>query len=738
MRFQAAKVSFLRYLKGTDLSKAYLLAFAAVIPITLANYYNNLSVGIAMAIGVLLCAPSDVPGNLRHRFFGMLFAAFFGVFATLCIGYTKPFVWVNLPLFFLLTFFISYFSVYGFRASLISLAGLLAMVLSFANLGTLSVWLHATLIGCGSLWYILISTLFLKIRPQKHLEIQLGETAEKTAEFLRIRGKMLTAKHHRNELQRAQFSLQTSINELHENIREALLSNRQQSGSSNSSRRQLLIFIDLVDILELSIAHPVNFKRLDKLAEENRALILKYKSLIYEMSIQLQEIAEVFLDGEKLKKSNTVSNLIEEIEAYIQQFEEKINETEARETLILLQNLLDFEKKQGQKIQSIQRVLSNIKKREEFNLKTSEVKQFLTPTDYSFKILLENFSLKAPMFRHALRLAVLMLIGVLIGMFFKLQNSYWILLTLVVIMRPSYGLTKERSKKRILGTFLGGIIAVILIFLISNPVVYAVLGILSMILAFSMIQKNYVGAAAFITLNVVFIYALLQPNALAVIQYRIIDTFIGAGLAVIGSFLLWPSWEHNEMNAVISKTIQANMDYLKAIDNYYHTKGNLPSAYKLKRKEAFLAMGNLSAAFQRMTQEPKSKQKEYKNFYRYTALNHTFLSSLASLGNFIRNHNTTEASVYFETYISNIIYNLSKTIENLSEEKTQKELKHINFEQAEAFIIDEEKKLIQLKTKELKEGKEKISEALRTNMQEIQLISEQLRWLYEVSLNLKI
>lgn len=64
------------------------------------------------------------------------------------------------------------------------------------------------------------------------------------------------------------------------------------------------------------------------------------------------------------------------------------------------------------------------------------------------------------------------------------------LLTIIVILRPSYGLTKTRSKDRIIGTLLGGAIAVGLVYLIQNPYVYGVLGVACLIIAFSMVQKN--------------------------------------------------------------------------------------------------------------------------------------------------------------------------------------------------------------------------------------------------------
>jgi uncharacterized membrane protein YccC len=50
------------------------------------------------------------------------------------------------------------------------------------------------------------------------------------------------------------------------------------------------------------------------------------------------------------------------------------------------------------------------------------------------------------MFRHSLRLTIAIVFAYLLGFIFDIQNTYWILLTVIVIMRPSYGLTKERSK----------------------------------------------------------------------------------------------------------------------------------------------------------------------------------------------------------------------------------------------------------------------------------------------------
>lgn len=148
------------------------------------------------------------------------------------------------------------------------------------------------------------------------------------------------------------------------------------------------------------------------------------------------------------------------------------------------------------------------------------------------------------MLRHALRLSLAIVFGFLIGSILDLKNAYWIVLTIIVIMRPNYGLTKERSKNRIIGTIIGAVIATIIILITQNTIVYMVLAVISLTFAFSLIQQSYKAGAAFITLNIVFVYALLDPNAFSVIQYRVIDTIIGAGIALLANYVVFPSWEY--------------------------------------------------------------------------------------------------------------------------------------------------------------------------------------------------
>ncbi|MUP42741.1 FUSC family protein [Gramella aestuarii] len=683
-------------------------------------------------MGCLLSSPSDVPGSFKHKVLGILAAAILGSLSYCIAGYAEQTVWATIPMLILSMFAISYLSVYGFRASLVTFSGLLAVVLSFANLSSdLEIWQKSLLIAGGGIWYLLVSVLWYLLKPERATEQLLAETMELTADYLRLRAKLLQSDSDIDEIQKQLFQSQNELNEHHESLRELLISSRKSSGSSGYARKRLLIFIDLVDLLELAMANPTDYEQLKKALRDDTDILKVYGQFNLSMARQLESIGLVMHKNNELPV-NKIPKQLEELEDRLLEFRNNIDIGERREEMLLLRNLYDYQSRQAQKINNIDRILRNLENKRKLFYKEKEVREFLTQQEYSFKTLLANLNFKSAIFRHSLRLAIVVLIGYLIGSYFSVQNSYWILLTIVVIMRPNYGLTKQRTRKRIIGTLIGGGIAVGIVFITQNTMVYAILGILSLTLAFSLIQRNYTNAAIFITLSIVFIYALLQPDVLKVIQFRIVDTLIGAGLAAFGNLLLWPKWESQGINGIIATSLNSNMDYLAAIDEYYHKKDKLPLSYKLSRKRAFLDMGALSGAFQRMTQEPKSKQKQLSLVYEIVGLNHTFLSALASLGTYIRTHPTTRASEDFEAYTGAITDNLKNAI-NILQNKELDEQKEDKTFKAGKSLHEKFDKLAQQRDREIKAGKKQIEASMRLKLQEAHLVTGQLEWLYDIS-----
>ncbi|MCX7549954.1 FUSC family protein [Xanthomarina sp. F2636L] len=712
----------LQFFKSNDFSKAVLIGIAVTVPIVLGLFFDHLDIGLAICFGAFWCSPSDVSGTLTHKVNGILFSALLIMIVSFLGGYLHYQTWLIIPVLGLLTFSIAFISIYGFRASLISFSGLLALVLSFAHTSQeLEIYQYAFLIGVGGLWYLLLVVVWHYINPKAQTEEILSDTFILTAEFLETRGKLVGPQPNRDSLQAKLLGLQAELVEHHASLREILIESRKKTGLSHYKGKRLLIFVQLVEILEAAVANPVNYEKMDVFLKKHPNYIKSFQDFIFEIAKQLKQVADAGNDIKKLPKTNRLSVCFEQLKKEVDLLKTSEDKTDY-EGYIMLQNLLEYQEKQFIKIKRIKWLLGNPDIEVKDFIDSNESKRFIISQDYDPKILLRNLSFKSNIFKHSLRLATTVVIGYVLGTFFDFQNPYWILLTIIVIMRPSYGLTKTRSKDRIIGTLIGGALAYGVVFLIQNPVVYGALGVGSLIIAFSMVQRNYKASATFITLSVVFIYAIIQPDISAVIQYRVIDTVLGAALSFIAMLFLWPAWSFLEIREHIETSVAANKDFLKEISLYYEKKGQVPTAYKIARKTAFLETSNLNSAFQRMAQEPKSKQKYLDKTYELVELNHTFLSSLASLSTYIQNHPTSEASELFKEVTHQIDYNLSLVLVSLNKVDSSKPFKILD----EQVRLNEEleKKMTFLVTDD---------KHLERHNQEAHLVWEQLKWLFDLS-----
>lgn len=718
----------LDFFKSTDFSKAILLGIALTIPIIIGLKMGALQVGITITVGAMLASPSDVSGSIRHKITGILLATLLAMIVSFIGAYLHFSLWLLFPVLGILMFGISYISIYGFRASLISFSGLFALVLSFSNVASeMAPYKGVLLIGVGGLWYALLAIAWHYIFPKGPTEFYLSKTLKLTAEYLRIRGQLVAEKNNRSELLKKLLTVQIELTETHETLRDILISSRTGSGKSDYEGKRVLIFAQLIDMLELAMANPVDYSKTDELFKKKPEKLADFQKLLFSMSNQLIAVSDNLSTPKKLRKSTEIERCMKSINEDIEELNS--NSTDRfTENWLMLRNLLKYQREQANKIEKIEWLLKNPARQEISSINRKDSRKFLTKQRYDLEILVENFNLRSPIFKHSLRLGVVTMIGFGAGILFSVQNPYWILLTLIVIMRPTFGLTKTRSRQRTIGTLIGAALAVGIVLITQNTTVYAILAIVSLVTAFSMIQRNFKAAATFITLFVVFIYALMQPDIFSVIQFRVMDTIIGAGLATLGNLLLWPAWEVQGIQKTLLETIKAHRIYLEEIVGYYNKKGQVSAHYKVSRKKAFLAMSNLSSAFQRMTQEPKSQQKSLDKVYEIAVLNHTFLSSLASLSTYILNHPTTPASYNFNKVAAKITENL-KTAEGILMNEISLETDN-ETQEIENIFDATFGRYLHLSEEEKTQPQ---SEDFHIKVEEAHLVREQLKWLLAMS-----
>ncbi|WP_299397127.1 FUSC family membrane protein [uncultured Gelidibacter sp.] len=726
------------FLKSSHFYRGVRLTFAVVTPLILFYFIGDFEFALPIVMGAFLNAPGDIPGSLKRKVNAILISTALTMLIFTIILFCKPYLPLLVIVMAAISFFVSLLSVYGFRASLVSFSGLLAMVLAFAveKETAAEIFPHVLLMGCGGLWYLMVSFLFRKLAPKKD-EVQfLSETLTLIGEYLQLRARLLTKKTKRQELMQEAFVLQSQINEKHETLRELLLLERKRSGRSHYDEKHMLIFISSVNIFELVEAKHLDYNDMDRLFKDRKYLKAS-KKLNKVMGNQLKTLSDLLIKNDKVSDSDILLDSLSQVKKNIAQYIEDVQLPKAREGALVLRNLYDYQEHIAQEIRAIRRVMANVKDSSKVSLKRQDTSKFLTLQEYRFNVIIQNFSLNSTLFRHALRFTVAMVFAFILGTLLDIRNTYWILLTIIVIMRPNYGLTKERSKDRIVGTLIGAAFAIGIVLLTQNVIIYAVLAIISLTLAFSLVQQNYKSSAAFVTINIVFVYSLINPDAFQVIQYRVIDTILGASIAVIANYVLWPSWEALNLKNVLVDALNKNQKYLLATQDLYHDKTENELAYKIARKEAFLAISNLNSAFQRMTQDPKSKQKEFQLIYGMVTLNQTMVSAIASIGSFIINHQTTPASKEFDALILRIANTLQSSCSILSDTPVDCETTSIDIEKAQDKLMESYHRLSRARDENILKGETELDTESLHHLQEAYLISNQLIWLKTLSENLK-
>jgi uncharacterized membrane protein YccC len=176
-----------------------------------------------------------------------------------------------------------------------------------------------------------------------------------------------------------------------------------------------------------------------------------------------------------------------------------------------------------------------------------------------------NISLESPVWRHALRLAVVVPLVTLLVRELPLARSYWVVVAAATALRPEFGATFTRGAERAAGTALGvalaGAIAVGLH--PAGGVTVALVGVLAW-LGYSLFPASFAAGFAFITALVVFLLNAVSPDTLSTASDRLLDTFIGGALGLL-VYALWPTWSYGPAWQSVADLVAAQRAYADAV-----------------------------------------------------------------------------------------------------------------------------------------------------------------------------
>lgn len=219
-----------------------------------------------------------------------------------------------------------------------------------------------------------------------------------------------------------------------------------------------------------------------------------------------------------------------------------------------------------------------------------------------------HLSPRSAIFRHALRVASVSAIGTAIIVRFELPHGIWLPLTSLVILQPDYGGTVARALQRSAGTIAGAVLAGALLTGLHGTAEYDVALGLLLFATFLLIRRRYGYAITFLTPIIILLIGMTSADPWIDLAERIAYTVTGALLAIAAGYLLWPSWEREQLRERLARAVRADRGYLGAVLAALAGKETPAPRLADLRRQAELAVANADAGFQRMLAEPARRR----------------------------------------------------------------------------------------------------------------------------------
>jgi uncharacterized membrane protein YccC len=263
-----------------------------------------------------------------------------------------------------------------------------------------------------------------------------------------------------------------------------------------------------------------------------------------------------------------------------------------------------------------------------------------------------NLSLRSTAFRHALRLTICLTIAGTIARASGGLHSYWIPMTVILILRPDFAGTFSRGLQRAAGTVVGLIVATAQIYVL--PPTFAIRATMIGICVFLLRwlgPANYGFLAMGVTAATVLMLSLTGATVSDLIPDRLEDTLLG-GLLALSTYAIWPTREPVE--DTLAKLLAAYRDYFSAVAQRYLQGSTADTSADGQRLVARLARTNLEASIERFAAEPSTEVKQIELLRSIMASSHRLVHAVMALEAAPRQSISPPASSQLQRFVTDV------------------------------------------------------------------------------------
>ena len=583
---------------------------------------EGLAIAVTAASGAVCVSIVDQPAPARLKALQLFSAALLTTVTSLAVSYLHVNVVTEMIAVLSISFFSAMLTVYGKKALALSFVCVFALVIGIGSPIVHSGQLeHAAWFGLGALLYAFYGLAGARLLMYRTKQQALAESVFELARYLEAKAAFFQNDADLNHCYSDLVAVQVSLVEKQQTARDMVF--RHVVGARNV--RLALILIGTLDISEKVFSSHADYGLIHQ-RFANADVLMLVRDLAQKAALDLRRIGYAILRGREAPHPVIYKAEMIAISHELERIAQILPPTLTQSAISALEGVFQRLSAAIVLIGEVHAVVRGPK--DQATLPEGlDLRAFLSTNTFPPAAYFREFNFQSPVFRFSLRLTLAMGTGFILAHVLPYAtHSYWILLTVAVILRANFSVTRQRRNDRIFGTLLGCVfIAAVLHFKPGFAIEVLVL-LLALGLAHAMATIAYRYTAAAACVMAVLQVHFLNPGAPFAISERLIDTLVGAALAFAFSFVL-PSWEHLSIANQVRTLLKAHARYVRAIFN----PATLDADYRLARKYLFDTIALTSATFRRMLNEPRGKQRSVSELNDFITTSYTFASRMAAL-----------------------------------------------------------------------------------------------------------
>jgi uncharacterized membrane protein (TIGR01666 family) len=724
------------FINSHYVSEGLRITTAILIPVLLFAYFDLLEIGLTIGLGALCVSITDNPGPIHHRRNGLVVCNLLIFVVALVAAIIEPVHWLFMIVLPFCCFAFSMIGVYGARATSIGMAGLFILVLQTEHHYTgWQIVSNALFILAGGTWYILLSLFVNSIRPYKITQQALGEYVMATANYLKAKSVFYDTGTDKEKNYAEILRTQIIVQEKQALVAELIFKTRNiAKESTHTGRVLMMVFMDVSDLFEVAMTSHQDYEKLHRYFDDTE-ILSDYRQLINTLANELDEIGIALKSGRRSGYNQRIdAELIEERKQLKELRAEKLNPGNI-EGFISLRHILDSIDEIATHIRTLHQYTSYDVKLRRKKIDSPDPENFIMHQSIDPQLLLDNLSFRSNIFRHSIRIAAAALFAYAIAEFLPIRHGYWLLLTVIVIMKPAYSLTRKRNMERLSGTIIGASIGALVLYVVKDKTATVIFLGISMVGAYSFMRKQYFISVVLMTTYLLLMFHLLYPaDFRTILTDRIVDTAIGSAIAILFGYLLSPIWEHEQVNEYMNQSLKDIIDYYRLISaTFTGTLFDKPAAI-VERRKTWVSLANLSDTFNKMLSEPKSKQKNVKELHKFVVANHMITSHIATLSYYADSVQPEFVTDDYQPLINATVQALEQSLDILGKKQNADAIIKADPEQVR-ILSQRINELVVKRQEELKQGQ--MESSTGKYLSNFKSIADQFHFIYRIAVDME-